>query len=61
MKRILSLFRNLILAPFIIYIYNLIASPLNLIIPINLVTILIITFLGIPGLIVLLVFLLVAF
>lgn len=61
MKKILGLLRNLILAPFIIYIYNLIAAPLNLIIPINLITVLIIAFLGIPGLVLLLTFLLIAF
>lgn len=61
MKKVLILLKKLILAPFILYIYNLIAAPLNLIIPINLFTIIFITFLGIPGLITLLVFLLIAF
>lgn len=61
MQKLFKILRNLILAPFIIYIYNLIAQPLNLIIPINLFTVLFVTFLGIPGLITLLVFLLIAF
>lgn len=61
MRSIIKVFRKLILAPFIIYIYNLIAAPLNLVIPINIFTVIFVSFLGIPGLITLIIFLLVAF
>ncbi len=58
MKKVLNIAKKIILAPFILYIYNLIALPLNLIIPINIFTILVVGILGIPGLITLLIFLL---
>lgn len=58
MKKKLS---KIILAPFILYFYNLVAFPLNLNIPINLITILIVAFLDIPGLITLVLFLLLMF
>ncbi len=61
MQKIFKILKKLILAPFIIYIYNLIAQPLNLIIPINIFTVLFVTILGIPGLITLLAFLIIAF
>jgi hypothetical protein len=37
-KKILSLLKRIILGGFILYAYNIMASPLNLLIPINLVT-----------------------
>lgn len=58
MKTILNIIKKIVLAPFILYIYNLIASPLNLLIPINVFTIIVVGILGIPGLITLLIFLL---
>lgn len=61
MKKILLFLKNIVLAPFIIYIYNLVASPLNLIVPINLITILVVGILGIPGLVALLILSIVAF
>lgn len=60
MKKILKYLKNFLLAPFLIYIYNLIGSPLGLIVPINVLTVLIVGVLGIPGLITLLLFLTVA-
>ena len=45
----------------VIYLYNVIAVPLNVIVPINLFNTLIVGFLGIPGLILLVVFKLIAF
>lgn len=59
MKKIQYILKQFLLAPFILYIYNLIAVPLNLIIPINIITIFIVGLLGIPGLITLIVFLLI--
>ena len=61
MKNILSFIRNIVLAPFIIYLYDLVASPLNLIVPINICTIIIVWLLGIPGLVALLILYLIAF
>ena len=61
LQKIIKQLKNIFLAPFVIYIYNLIASPLALIVPINLVTVLIVGVLGIPGLITLLLFYLISF
>lgn len=61
MKNILSFIKNIVLAPFIIYLYDLVASPLNLIVPINICTIIIVWLLGIPGLVTLLILYLIAF
>lgn len=55
MKKLLSFVKNIVVTPFVIYLYDLIASPLNLFIPINIFTVLIIGVLGIPGLIMLIV------
>lgn len=57
MKKLLSLLKGLLVSPFLIYIYDLVASPFNLTIPINILTVLIVGLLGIPGLIMLLAFL----
>lgn len=61
MKIVLKYLKKIILAPFMIYLYNLIAVPLNLIIPINIFTIFIVGLLGIPGIITLIIFLMIAF
>ena len=50
MKKIFSFVKKLILSSFILYGFNLIASPLNVIVPINIITVLVITLLGMPGL-----------
>ena len=57
MKKIFGKLKTFILAPFVIYIYNLIGSPLEILIPINFITVLIVGFLGFPGLITLMLFL----
>ena len=61
MKIVLVFLRGFLLAPFILYLYNVIAVPLNVIVPINLFNTVIVGFLGIPGLILLVVFKLIAF
>ena len=61
MKKVLVFLRGFLLAPFILYLYNVIAVPLNVIVPINLFNTVIDGFLGIPGLILLVVFKLIAF
>ena len=61
MKKILNFLKNILISPFLIYIYNLIANPLGLIIPINIVTIIVVGLLGIPGLITLVLFYFIGF
>lgn len=61
MKKVLVFLRGFLLSPFILYLYNVIAVPLNVIVPINLFNTVIVGFLGIPGLILLVVFKLIAF
>ncbi len=58
-KKIYKTVKSFILASFLIYGYNIIAAPLNLIVPINFLTVCIVAFLGIPaifGLVIILVF-----
>ncbi len=50
MKFLLSLFKKITLAFVMLYTYNLIGESINLIIPINFITIFIITLLDFPGL-----------
>lgn len=50
LKKIFSLIKKIVFSVFLIYGFNLIASPLNLIIPINLITVGLITILGVPAL-----------
>ena len=56
MKKMLLFSKGFLVSPFLIYIYDLIASPFHLVIPINIVNILIVGFLGMPGLIMLVIF-----
>ncbi len=49
-KKLLLIVKKVILATLFIYAYNVLAVPLEMIVPINLVTILIVSVLGIPGL-----------
>ncbi|MGI6329456.1 MAG: pro-sigmaK processing inhibitor BofA family protein [Bacilli bacterium] len=46
-KKIVNLFKKVIIATFILYAYNVILVPLNIMIPINVYTIIIITIFGI--------------
>lgn len=54
MKYIFSFFKRLVLSFFILYGFNIIGSNFNIIIPINIVTVLIIALLGFPALLMLL-------
>lgn len=49
-KKLLNLIKKIVFSVFLIYGFNLIASPLNLIIPINIITVGLITILGVPAL-----------
>ena len=50
LKKIFKLIKKIIVSVFLLYGYNLIASPLGFIIPINFITIILISLLGIPAL-----------
>ena len=50
LKSLFNLLKKIVFSVFLIYGFNLIASPLNLIIPINIITVGTITLLGMPAL-----------
>lgn len=54
MKNILAIVKKIIMSYVILYGYNLIAVNFNMVIPINFITILLITLLGVPSLLALL-------
>jgi len=56
MKKVFSLLKKFIVAVLLIYAYNKIALPSNLFIPMNIFTILLVTFGGIPSIIMLILF-----
>lgn len=60
-KKLLNLLKRIIISAFILYGYNLIVTPINLTIPINLITLSLITFFGLPALFALIVILIVIF
>lgn len=60
-KKVFSLIKKIIFSSFILYGYNLIAAPLGLIIPINLITVSLLTLLGMPALFSLIIILLMVF
>ena len=49
MKKITILVKKIIFAILLLYTYNLIGAPINLIIPINYITVIIVTLLDLPG------------
>lgn len=51
-----SLFKKVIVAVLLIYAYNKMALPLNLLIPINFITLVLVAFGGIPSIIMLVLF-----
>ena len=50
LKKIYKLLKKIVVSAFILYSYNLISVPLNLIVPINISTVSILTIFGIPSL-----------
>lgn len=60
-KKLFKAIKRIIMSVFLLYGYNLIAAPLGFIIPINLITVLLISILGIPALLSLVVVLIVVF
>lgn len=61
LKKLFSLFKRVIISAFVLYGYNLIASPINLIIPINVFTVGILTVFGLPAIFSLIVILVLIF
>ena len=59
-KKIFNVIKKIVLAAFILYGFTLIMSPLSVIVPINIITVLLVTLLGFPGLLGLVVIMLVA-
>ncbi len=57
MKKLITCGKKLIFSSFLLYGYNFLVQPLNLMIPINIITVLLVTFLGVPALISLIVIL----
>ena len=49
MKKIFLLFKKIIFAILLLYTYNLIGAQINLIIPINYITVIIVAILDLPG------------
>ncbi len=55
MKKVYDLFKKIVFGFFFLYGFNVLASPLNILIPINFFTILLFTIFGIPSVIALIV------
>ena len=56
MKNVLMIIKKIIVAILFIYTYNIIVFPLGIIIPINIFNVLIVSFFGLPAIIVLCLF-----
>lgn len=61
LKKLYNLLKRIVISAFALYGYNLIAAPTGLIVPINIITISILTILGLPSLIFLIIILVVIF
>ena len=55
-KRMINIIKKIIVAILLIYAYNKMALPLNLFIPMNIFTIFLVTFCGMPSIIMLILF-----
>ena len=56
LRKIFNLIKKFIVAVLLIYAYNKMAMPVNLFIPMNIFTILLVTFCGLPSIIMLILF-----
>ncbi len=61
MKKLIKILKKITISAFILYGYNLLMSPLGLIIPINVITLLTLTLLGFPALFSFILILIIAF
>lgn len=48
-KKIYNFVKNIVFSIFFIYAFNLISAPINIIIPINIITVLLVCFFGVPA------------
>lgn len=60
-KKVFNILKRIIISAFILYGYNLIVTPINLTIPINLITVSLLALFGIPALFALIIVLIVIF
>lgn len=58
-KKIFNFLRKIIMSVLFIYAYNKLSLPLNIIIPLNVITVLLVTIFGIPSIFMLILFLIV--
>lgn len=56
LKNVINFLKSFVVAPFILYVFNLMAVGLDLFIPINVFTVVIVGLLKIPGFIMLIIF-----
>ena len=61
LRKLFSILKKIVMAVFLLYGYNLLAAPLNFIIPINIITVLLVSLLGVPALLSLILVLVVVF
>lgn len=61
LKKIFTILKKIVMAVFLLYGYNLLATPLNFIIPINIITVALVAILGVPALLSLILVLVVVF
>ena len=60
-KKIFNYIKKIVMSAFLLYAYNVMSQPLNLFIPINIITVGLVTILGIPALFMLIVILMFLF
>lgn len=56
LKKLFNIIRKLVVAVLLIYAYNKLAVPLNIVIPINIITVLLVSLGGIPSIMMLVLF-----
>ena len=61
MKMIIKILKKIIVSIFLLYGYNLIAAPLGFIVPINFITVLLLSIFGIPALLSLVIVLIIVY
>ena len=61
LKKMFGMIKKIVFSTFLIYSYNIISAPLSLIVPINIITVLLVSFLGLPALLALIFVLMIVF
>ena len=60
-KKLFNLIKRIVVSAFVLYGYNLLVTPINLMIPINIITVSLLTIFGLPALFSLIIILIVVF